>query len=206
MLAVMSALVSAVAALVGVLIGAGLQFLLARRTHTWQQQAAERTELSTAGAGYLTATWQLTQLIADAGRGQSSPFVDVDIDQVRRLKQTMTEARTLLDLIGSEAVYAATKRYHWRLLEFITAAEEGTLKTGTDVDGLAVELRRTLMNQIRSDIGRPPILRRWSPTDSSTNDDGVPVPPERPGRQIAIDPASSTSDNRRERSARASEP
>ncbi|WP_439660936.1 hypothetical protein ACSHWB_05135 [Lentzea sp. HUAS TT2] len=157
----MSAVVTASAAILGVLVGAGLQFFQARRIHLWQQQTADRTELRTAGADYLTATLQLAQFLTRAGKQRSSSGAEPDAGEIHDLVRLATEARTQLDLVGGEAVFAATKRYHWELVDIAAAVEKGQPTADTDIGVMTADLRRALMNQIREDLGRPPVLRRW---------------------------------------------
>lgn len=168
----MSALVTASAAIFGVLVGAGLQFFQARRIHLWQQQTADRTELRSAGAGYLTATLQLAQFLTRAGQQRSSSGAKPDVDEIHDLVRVATEARTQLDLVGGEAVFAATKRYHWELVDIAAAVEKGQPTTDSNVGIMTADLRRALMNQIRKDLGRPPVLQRWPHRGGETSSTG----------------------------------
>jgi len=126
----------------------------------WHVREAEQAELRATGVGYLTATWQLAQLLTDAARRTDQPFVRVDTDELLRLRRVMTEARTQLDLVGGERVYGISKQYNAMLLHLVERAENGSLPAGTNVILDTVEARSALMKAIRNDLGRPAVLQR----------------------------------------------
>jgi hypothetical protein len=109
-------------------------------------------------------------------RRPSAALSDEDRLALGRLVRAATESRTQLDLVCTAQTYTATKRYRWRLLNIVNAAEHGQLKIGVDYSTTTVEERRALMNQMRSDLGRQAILRRWS-ADTEQHPDATPESP-----------------------------
>jgi hypothetical protein len=152
-------LIGVFGALLGVVVGAGFQLVQSKRTHAWQARDADRSQLQHYSAAYLAATWRLASTLDDMQPLVGPPDQEA-VARLQELYDSMVEARSVLDLLCNEAVYEFTKTYSWKLTEATERARGGALSKDTTVTLACMEDRRNLMNAIRLQLGRPPILKR----------------------------------------------
>jgi hypothetical protein len=161
----LNAAVGIAGAIVGVIVGSGLQFIQMRRLQAWQERTAERVELGAAARNFLSVAWEVATALTEFAR---FPPAQRSKTGLRELGRKLNDARTRVDLLCGEDVFLATRQYSHQVMGFVDAAERDELPETIDFADATVDSRRLLMNHLRKEMGRRPLLRGRSSEDLAT--------------------------------------